>query len=249
MPGIPPIQGKVVYDFKEAINALASSTADAATLAARWLDLCNTEVAKDVTVNLSSGESITVPNLGKVIESLKNREGEINATVVKVHGMSYGTDIKKAGVDVGTSNNVKYADGTARSQHSYTTPYNQFHDMAYVSNSLSYHDSIEFLNVPRYLWFNADSSADERNAHAIAIRPLPANASLVKDRTDRKGVCLCTEFTIINGDPSRTVTFLIHNDAAEANVAASVVLVPGQCADFLVWCYRGADACNVMQRV
>lgn len=246
MAGVPPIQGNISYDFREAINALARSTADAATLAARWYDICNTTTPKDVTIELSSGESMTVPNLAKAIESLKKREGDIDATSVIVHGRNSGVDLVPAGIDVGTSG-AKYADGTARNQHQYLTPYNAFYDAAYVSNSLTYHDSVSFLSLPRFIWFNDQSSLNDGGMHAIAIKPLPVSATLVKDRHDKKNVCLCAKFTLINADPNRTGIFIIHNDATEMAVGATVTLMPGQHADFLVWCWRGADVVNVMQ--
>ena len=249
MPGVPPIQGVVAYDFREAINKLACSSADAATLAACWYDLCNTKQAMDVTIELSSGESMTVPNLAKAIQSLKERRGDVDASVVRVRqsgSASLGVDVKPQGVDVGTTR-AKYADGTARSQHSYSTPYNTYYDFAYVSNSAVCYDSFEFLEIPRFLWFNDESSLNELGAHVIALKPLASTAELTLNRSDKKGVCLCAKFTLVNADSNRTGTFLITNDTAGGSVAASVTLAPGQHADFLVWCWRGFDACNVAQ--
>lgn len=252
MSRVPPIQGVVAYDFREAVNALAHSSADAATLAARWFDICNTETPKDVTVALSSGESITVPNLAKAIESLKERKGDVDASSVKVSkkGSGSGVDIKTDGVDIGTAR-ANYADGSQKGHHAYATPYNTFHDAYYMTAAASCTDAFDFFNVPRYILFGTDvsgaSSLDATGSHKIVIRPLTVGAALTGNRTDKKGMYLCMQFTVVNTDPSRTVTIPIANDAAGESIVLTVTLAPGQHANYLVWCYRGADRCSIIQ--
>lgn len=238
-----PIQGQILYDFREAINALSRASQDSAMLASRWYDLCDTTREIDVNINLSSGQTMTVPNLGKAIAALKKRSGEIDATSVKVNNASQGVSVLPQGFDAGASG-AKYADGKSRSQHAYATPYNTYRDACYVSNSPSCHDSYAFLAVPGVIFFNPESTLDANGYHAIAIKPLVSTA-LIKDRPDKNGICLSAAFKVVNADNARTCNIVFATNTAEDNNVLSVALAPGQYAEFLIWCWNDADAANI----
>lgn len=244
--GVAPLEGAIDFNFREAINALTHSSADAAMLASRWYDLCNTEEELDVTVSLSNGQSMTVPNLGKAIAALKRRTGDIDASSVKVHGANWGTGITDDGVDVGTAR-ASFPDGAPRQQHAYTTPYNEYYDCGWVSNSAYFHDPIAFFEVPRFIFFGAQSSISSVGQHTLAIKPIPANASILRPRTDRQEPILAMQFTVTNSDPVRPVRINITGDQAEMQIQASVLLTPGMHASFLVWGQRGASSLAVVQ--
>ena len=246
MSQIPPIEGMVAYDFREAINALAHSTADIATLTACWYDLCNAVTPMEVNISLSDGRSKTVPNLAMAIESMKRREGEIDATSVTVKGQGRRVKLLKEGVSVGAQG-AGFADGETKDQFSYKTPFNDFYDAYHVSNAASCYDVIEFLSLPRFLFFDTSSSLNEAATHAISIRPIPDTAALVKDRTDQGGGELTARMTLVNTDPLRTAHFIFATSASGLGTALELTLTPGEHAEFLAWSWRGKDTCNLIR--
>lgn len=244
--GVAPLEGAIDFNFREAINALTHSSADAAMLASRWYDLCDTEHELDVTVSLSSGQSMTVPNLGKAVAALKRRNGDIDATSVSVHGANRGADITVDGVDVGHTGE-HFANGLPRSQHSYKTPYNEYYDCGYISGDATWHDTFEFFKVPRFIFFNVDSSLDGAMQHTVSVKPIPASASLLKGRTDKYAPMLATQFTVVNADPARTVRIALTGDQGGTQVLLTVAIAPGGHADFIAWGQRGADMAAIAQ--
>lgn len=244
--GVAPLEGAIDFNFREAVNALTHASADAAMLASRWYDLCDTGRELDVTVSLSSGQSMTVPNLGKAIAALKRRNGDIDATSVAVHGTNRGTDMTVDGFDAGRTGE-RFANGDPRNQHSYQTPYNGYYDCGYISNSATYHDAHEFFRVPRFIFFNSDSSLDSAMQHTVAVKPIPTNASLLQARTDRYAPMLAMQFTVVNADPARAVRINLTGDQGESQVLLTVAIAPGGHADFIAWGMRGADAVAIAQ--
>lgn len=241
------LQGNITYDFREAINALIRSTEDAAMIASRWFDICNTETAKDVTLTLSSGETQTVPNLAKIVKALTERSGAINAKSVMVSYYNHGTALYHMGVDVGTTA-AYFASGAQRGQHNYKTPYNDFCDACYLGKTAS--DSFAFFNIPRVVFFNQDSGVDtDGTTHTLTIKAPTARDGFM---AQRKGVndtnlCLTTLFMVVNGDPSRTLTLKIVMGTGAGALTATHTLASCAHKSFLVWAWKGADATNVME--
>lgn len=241
--GVAPIEGAIDFNFREAVNALTHSSADAAMLASRWYDLCNTEAELDVTVSLSSGESMTVPNLGKTIAALKRRTGDIDASSVSVHSLNWGTDIIADGVDVGKAGEY-FPKGESRSQHAYKTPFNEIYDCGYISGTAT-KDVHAFFEVPRFIFFSTDSITEANGSHTVSIMPIPANEPLLKARTDRYAPILSQQVTVINVDPVRTVTVSLTGDTTQSQVAQVVTLAPQEKASFLMWGQRGGDVVEI----
>lgn len=235
-------QGSVLYDFREAINALAHSSQDAAALSAAWLDLCNTETPKDVTVALSSGETLTVPNLAKVIQSLTDRTGAITASSVVVPRYGQKNAAYPHGSDISTDS-ATLANGSRRTQHTYVTPYNLFHDASYMGRNAS--DSFSFFAIPRFVFFNYDSGLDEKGAHTIKLGSPRSEHLFLKTRTDV--TCLSAQMTLINGDPGRTVTVKILAGPGASAPTLTYVLPPGAHRNLLVWAFKDGDTASVME--
>lgn len=244
--GVAPLEGAIDFNFREAVNALTHASADAAMLASRWYDLCDTGRELDVTVSLSSGESMTVPNLGKAIAALKRRSGDIDATSVTVHGTNRGVDVTVDGVDAGHAGE-RFANGLPRSQHSYKTPYNEYYDCGYISNSATHHDTHEFFKVPRFIFFNTDSSLDDSMQHTVSVKPIPANAPLLQSRTDKYAPMLATQFTVINADPARAIRINFTGDQGGSQVLLTVAIAPGGHVDCIAWGWRGEDLVSIAQ--
>lgn len=245
-PDIKVLQGGVDYNFREAINALMRSCNDAAMLTSRWYDLCNTEKPMDVEISLSNGESMKVPNLAKAIEALRSRNGDIEATKVSVRRPSHaqrGLYLYDEGCAVGTSMARTWDNRQVGIHNTYVTPYNEFSDVGFVTNSAAYLDSIPFLEIPRYIFFNQNSSLSPADSHTLAINPVLASNTLYDGRRDT--FCLCTRFTVFNGDPVRSVTLNFATTTSQNDVALTCTLAPNESADFIVWGYRGANTCNI----
>lgn len=248
MPGIPPIEGVVAYDFREAINALACSTADAAALAASWFDLCDMTEEKMVEVHLSNGRTMLVPNLAKALASVQKQGGDITATSFAARGPYQGSKLTQWGLDVGSASG-SIPSGEARTQHAYKTPYNEFYDACYLSSDTS--TTVSFLALPRIIFFTGDpyvgaSGLGPDGYHKLSVRPIPNSAKLLETRADKKGVCIATMFTIMNADLSRTAGIAITGDQGGMSVTQSFELRPGESKTLIAYGWRGADACNIV---
>lgn len=249
MPGVPPIEGVVAYDFREAIRALACSTADAAALAASWFDLCNTEEEKMVEVHLSNGRTMLIPNLAKALASVQKQGGDISATSLTVRGSGHGTKLSPWGLDVANASGATFPDGESRTQHAYKTPYNEFYDACYLSSDTS--TTVSFLALPRVIFFTGDlyvgaSGLGPDGYHKLSVKPIPNSAKILKARADKKGVCITTMFTIVNADPSRNAGITITGDQGGMSVTQSFELRPGESKTLIAYGWKGADACNIV---